>query len=322
MRWISAAAALTFMGLPGGPSAAVEHPQGAPRLADERVLLRTNRGDLVIALYPDVAPVHVAQFLKLVRLGVYDSTWFFRIEPQFVAQLSTAQSRRFPLTPEQQAAIRKLPGEFSGVPHRPGVVSMARYEADPDSAETSFSFLLARAPHLDGKYTVFGELEWGTAVLVAIAMTPRDAQHRPFRDVLVEKALVKTQAEIARMRAAGDLEQAVPLPAGARLGEPYAPDAVDHAVTAGIALMTVLSLVGFLISGRIQPHRAAAFNLLTVLTGAFFLIRESAQLARDNTLIATCVFFGMVTLFKLMNRFEGARPNAPPTTPAPPAPAA
>jgi cyclophilin family peptidyl-prolyl cis-trans isomerase len=293
------------------PLAAGEATPDSPRLADERVLLRTNRGDLVLALYPDVAPAHVAQILKLVRLGVYDSTWFFRIDPRFVVQLASAQTRRFPLTAEQQAAIRKLPAELSNLVHRPGRVSMARHDGDLNSAETSFSFLLTRAPHLDGKYTVFGELEWGNAVLVALAMSPRDAQNRPLREIIVEKALVKTAAEIDRMRAAGELQQVVPLPRDATtLGQPTA-DRADRIVMAGIGLMMLLSLLGFLAAGRIPPHRASAFSLLTILTGAFFLIRGTTPHAPGDNVLATGVFFGMVALFKLMNRFEGTRPPAP-----------
>jgi cyclophilin family peptidyl-prolyl cis-trans isomerase len=286
-----------------------------PRVADERILLRTSRGDLVLALYPDVAPKHVEQLLSLVRKGVYDSTPFFRVDPSFVVQLSNVQNRRLPLTPEQQKAVRKLPAELSKLEHRSGVLSMARADGDPDSAETSFSFLLARAAHLDGKYTIFGELEWGSAVLAALAVTPRDARNQPLEELLVEKALVKTEAEILRMRAEGELQLRVP-----HLGVGSLPQVaairIDYVRAAGLALMMLLSLFGFLLAGRIQPHRASAFCLLTILTGAFFLIREAFPGARSNSLLATAVFFGMVGLFKLMNRFEGARPPAPPPAPA------
>ena len=146
----------------------------SPRIGDERVLLRTTRGDLVLAFYPDVAPKHIAQILKLVRMGVYDSTWIQRVEPNYVVQLSNVQNRKRALSPEQLAAITKLPAEFSSVPHRTGTLSMAREPADPNSAETSFSMMLNAAPHLDGKYTVFGEVEFGMPLLSMLANEPRD----------------------------------------------------------------------------------------------------------------------------------------------------
>src|SRR5947209_17808683 len=87
---------------------------------DERVVLHTACGDLVLALYPDVAPRHAEQFLKLVRLGVYDGTYFHRIHLGFVAQNAGAFGRHAPLTPEQQSAVHKIPAEFSTIPHRRG----------------------------------------------------------------------------------------------------------------------------------------------------------------------------------------------------------
>src|SRR5262249_1517462 len=84
-----------------------------PPLAPPRIVLHTTLGDLVLALYPTVAPKHVEQVLRLVRLGVYDGTFFYRVDPSFLAQISTAQTRPQPLTPEQAAAIHPLPAEFS-----------------------------------------------------------------------------------------------------------------------------------------------------------------------------------------------------------------
>ena len=132
-----------------------------PPIADERILLRTTRGDLVVGLYDSIAPKHAAQIRNLVRLGVYDSTTIFRIEPGFVAQITNAQNRNKPLTREQSKAITAIPAEFSKLQHRAGVVSMARDDDDVNSAETSFSFVLGRAPSLDRKYTIIGELEYG-----------------------------------------------------------------------------------------------------------------------------------------------------------------
>src|SRR5215218_6002233 len=100
-------------------------PRG-PAIGDERILLRTNRGDLVVGLYDAIAPKHAAQLRKLVRLGVYDSTMIFRVEPGFVAQVTNAQNRKKALTSEQHKAITPIPAEFSKLQHRPGIVSMAR----------------------------------------------------------------------------------------------------------------------------------------------------------------------------------------------------
>lgn len=292
-----------------------------PREGDEHVLLRTTRGDLVIALFPDVAPKHVAQIVKLVRMGVYDSTWFHRVEPGFVVQLSDAQNRKMPLTSEQSSAIEKLPLELSPVPHQLGVVSMARRDGDLNSAETSFSLLLAAAPHLDGKYTIFGRLIWGDDVLAAIASAPRDRQNKPLQDILVQAALIKTGAEIDQMKAAGELRkaadvQSVPGPA-ASSGSESSPAPQSPVVSVGLVLMMTLSLVAFFLAGRLPPHRVSAFNILVILVGAFLLLRNWVPQVRGRGLWALLLFFGTVALFKLMNRFESLpRPRSPADPPA------
>ena len=97
---------------------------------------------------------------------------------------------------------------------------MARDADDINSAETSFSFVLGRARELDGKFTIFGELEWGQPLLAAIAREPRDKQNRPMNPILVEKAEVKTGAEIAQLRAGGQLKAVQPLPKPVRAPRP------------------------------------------------------------------------------------------------------
>jgi peptidyl-prolyl cis-trans isomerase B (cyclophilin B) len=184
-------------------------PKGPP-IGDERILLRTTRGDLVVGLFDTVAPKHAAQIRKLVRLGVYDSTSLFRIEPTFVIQITNAQNRKQPLTPEQHKAITHIPAEFSKIPHRKGIVSMARDTDDINSAETSFSFVMGRAAELDGKYTVIGELEFGQPLLDLIAKEPRDYWNRPLKPILIEQAQVKTGAELAQLRASQQLREAQP----------------------------------------------------------------------------------------------------------------
>src|SRR6185436_7315530 len=121
------------------------------------VVLHTIAGDVVLAFYPDAAPGHVQQILALARAGVFDTTHFFRIEPNFVAQISVAEDRTTPLTESQKGLIHKLKAELHPtLKHHRGTLSMAHADGDVDSGETSFSILLADAPHLDGQYTIFG----------------------------------------------------------------------------------------------------------------------------------------------------------------------
>jgi peptidylprolyl isomerase len=192
------------------PLARGKPPPRGPAVGDERVLLRTNRGDLVVGLYDSVAPRHAAQIRKLVRLGVYDSCSIFRVEPGYLEQLTDAPNRKEPLTSEQRKAIVPIPAEFSKLRHRAGVVSMAHDDKDINSARTSFSFMLGRAPDLDGKYTIIGEVEFGQPMLDQIAREPREWNNRPRVPVVVERAEVKSGQEINQLRSAGQLRNVQP----------------------------------------------------------------------------------------------------------------
>ncbi|MEA2570741.1 MAG: hypothetical protein QOI24_2742 [Acidobacteriota bacterium] len=141
----------------------------SPPRAEEstRVTIATTGGNFSVRLLPNLAPKTVAQFLRLVRGGVYDSVYFYRVEQNFVAQAATADDREVPLTPEQRALIVPIPLETGDLRHTRGVLSLAHGD-DPNSGETSFSILLAGAPHLDGKFTIFGVLEGGDDVLRSI----------------------------------------------------------------------------------------------------------------------------------------------------------
>ncbi len=179
------------------------------RVAKEFLLFHTVGGDILFALYPDVAPATVKQFLKLARLGVFDNTHFSRLEPRFVLQTSVAQDRLVPLTAEQKQAIHPLPGEFSKtLKHRRGMISMGRDDGKPDSAETSFSIMLGDAPHLDGQYTIFGHVEAGLDVVARLEEMPRvEGANHPVTRLTILSAHVVAQDELASV----DLHSALPV---------------------------------------------------------------------------------------------------------------
>lgn len=169
------------------------HAEG-PKLSEERVVFHTNLGDLRVAFYPEVAPKHVAQILRLVKLGVYDGAQIFRVEKNFVAQVENFDARLDALTPEQKAAAQKLPAEFSVLPHVRGELSMARFD-DPNSAETSFSIMLGAAPHLNEKYTIFGRVVGGWSTMAALDQVQIDEGNKPRTPVLILKAEVATDGQ-------------------------------------------------------------------------------------------------------------------------------
>ncbi len=140
-------------------------------LARYRAAIQTTLGPIVVEFFPDRAPNHVRNFLRLAAAGVYDGTAFHRVVRGFVVQGGYLPSRRETLDDRQMALVRDLPPEFNDTPHEKGILSMAR-AADPGSANTSFFLVTARAQSLDRQYTVFGRIVEGLSVLEQIEATP------------------------------------------------------------------------------------------------------------------------------------------------------
>jgi peptidyl-prolyl cis-trans isomerase B (cyclophilin B) len=136
-------------------------------LAAFQAVLETSLGDITVAFTPDKAPEHVRNFLRLASAGVYDGTSWHRVVKGFVVQTGHMPTRRQPLSEPQQKLVRDLKAEFNDQLHDLGTVSMARL-ADPDTANTSFFIVTARAAMLDGKYTVFGRVTSGLGVVQQI----------------------------------------------------------------------------------------------------------------------------------------------------------
>jgi peptidyl-prolyl cis-trans isomerase B (cyclophilin B) len=147
----------------------------AEELAAHRAVLETSYGPITVELFPDLAPNHVRQFLRLAASGVYDGTALHRVVPGFVIQGGHLPTRREALDDRQQGYIRTLPPEFNATVHDRGVVSMAR-GAEPDSATSSFFIVLGPSPSLDGQYTAFGRLVDGLDVVSMIESVALDGE--------------------------------------------------------------------------------------------------------------------------------------------------
>ena len=159
----------------------------AAQLAGYRAVLETTMGDVTLEFFPDRAPGHVRNFLRLAKLGVYDGTAFHRVVPGFVVQTGALSHRTTPLTQKQRPFVVNLPPEFNPTPHEAGILSMARGDA-PDSAQTSFFICLGTASSLDNKYTVFGRVADGMPVIEKLAAVPLNGEEPV------------TRVEIARVR--------------------------------------------------------------------------------------------------------------------------
>jgi peptidylprolyl isomerase/peptidyl-prolyl cis-trans isomerase B (cyclophilin B) len=143
------------------PPQADELPAYTEEANASRVRISTNKGDMVVELFPDDAPMHAAAFLKLAKAGFYDGLTFHRVEPGFVIQGGD------PDGDGTGGPGYRLKAEFNERPHVRGALAMAR-SSNPDSAGSQFYICLGDARFLDGQYTVFGQLTQGLETLDAI----------------------------------------------------------------------------------------------------------------------------------------------------------
>ncbi|MBX9664325.1 peptidylprolyl isomerase [Novosphingobium sp.] len=124
-------------------------------MADEKLVLTLDGGDVVINLRPDLAPGHVERIKELVGEGFYDGVKFHRVIPGFMAQGGCPQG-----TGMGGSSKPDLKAEFNDAPHVRGVCSMAR-TSYPHSANSQFFICFDDARFLDKQYTVWGEVESG-----------------------------------------------------------------------------------------------------------------------------------------------------------------
>jgi cyclophilin family peptidyl-prolyl cis-trans isomerase len=146
--------------------------------ANPLIAIDTDYGSMVLELYHDVAPTHVDSMLSRVREGFYDGLIFHRVIEGFMIQGGD------PTGTGAGDAGYNLKAEFSDLPHVEGTLSMARAR-DPNSASCQFFICLAPQPHLNGQYTVFGQLLDGFDTLHKIGGVPTGANDRPVRDVIM-----------------------------------------------------------------------------------------------------------------------------------------
>src|SRR5690606_28163123 len=141
-------------------------------LTKTKVKLITSRGDMVVGFRPDKAPKHVRNFIKLAKDGFYHGTYFHRVIENFMIQGGDPNTKKGATgAPGTGGPGWSVEAEFSDIPHERGVLSMARSQ-DPNSAGSQFFVMHGKAPQLDGRYSVFGQLEEGFETLDAIATSP------------------------------------------------------------------------------------------------------------------------------------------------------
>ena len=164
-----------LLGLSGAIDAAAQDAAGAAAGAaandpEPKVRLTTTLGNIDVVLFPDRAPLSVANFLRLVDDGFYDGLIFHRVIANFMIQAGGFDA---------EMNYRDVPGtvaneSFNGLKNRKFRLAMAR-QNDPDSAGAQFFINVRTNPHLDATsrqpgYSVFGEVIDGQNVVQEIEL--------------------------------------------------------------------------------------------------------------------------------------------------------
>ena len=136
---------------------------------ENTLVMQLSTGEVVIELYPQFAPKHVAQIKTLVRQDFYDGVVWHRVIDGFMAQSGDPTG-----TGRGSSDLPDIPAEFSGVPFERGVMGMAR-SASYDSANSQFFIMFDRNPSLDGLYTVVGRVIEGMENVDQIKKAAPDA---------------------------------------------------------------------------------------------------------------------------------------------------
>jgi len=128
-------------------------------------------GTIIIDLFEDVAPEHVARITALAAEGAYDDVVFHRVIDGFMAQTGDVEFGGLGMDMRYAGMGGSdqpdLPAEFSDIPFERGVIGMARSN-DPDSANSQFFIMFDAAPFLNEEYTVVGQVVDGMDVVDAI----------------------------------------------------------------------------------------------------------------------------------------------------------
>lgn len=159
------------------------------------VVMKTSMGEIEIELFEKDAPLHVANFKKLVKSGFYEGTTFHRVIAGFMIQGGDPNSKDADKTNDGQGGPGyTIPAEIKAK-HEKGSLAGARLgdAANPkrESSGSQFYIVTGEASHLDGQYTVYGKVIKGLDIAFKIEKVKTDAMDNPVEKVKIEKISFK-----------------------------------------------------------------------------------------------------------------------------------
>jgi peptidyl-prolyl cis-trans isomerase B (cyclophilin B) len=165
------------------------------------VLELKDRGEIHLALYPQLAPENVESFASRAEEGFYDGVTFHRVIKDFMIQTGDPLSRdEDPANDGRGGLDQSLTDEFSDAPFLRGVVALAN-EGREDSGGSQFFIMHQDQRGLDGRYTVLGRVTSGIHLVDDVALTETDIGarwgplHRPLEDIFIERIRIERASD-------------------------------------------------------------------------------------------------------------------------------
>jgi cyclophilin family peptidyl-prolyl cis-trans isomerase len=186
----------------GGLWDQVEYFDAEGRRLKYTALLRTELGEIEVALLPEVAPQQVTSFIALARAGYYDGLTFHasqRVEAgdKTLAYLEAGCPKGLGETGYGSVGYWLEPEIDANLVHDAGTVGAWHFAEDPDTAACRFYITLHRAPWMDGAYTIFGKVTRGLDVAEAVNKRPVVDEYpfdRPQQPVVIRQVLIQSKA--------------------------------------------------------------------------------------------------------------------------------
>ena len=150
------------------------------------VIEMENGKKMKIELYPEYAPITVANFEKLVNEGFYDGLIFHRVINGFMIQGGDPTGTGYSGSDESITGEFAANGIKNDLSHTRGVISMARSQ-NPNSASSQFFIMHQDGTYLDGNYAAFGKVVKGMEVVDAIAEAPTNSADKPLEPQVMKK---------------------------------------------------------------------------------------------------------------------------------------
>lgn len=271
------------------PAAAYTPPE-----TDPRIVITTSAGPILVALAPENAPQHVANFLTAISDHDFVGATAARVSPDFYVQMVGKVGR---------APLAGLPVERVKVGNLHGAMSI--YDSGKPGDIPTLMFVLVTSHQLDPDYTSIGFVEAGMGVLMKMASTSTVGDHQPTTAITITEIHFASPEERAKLR------QAEQTPAS------------DNG-TSLLAAIFILAFAAFIAAGisafrdRLQKQWVTSLWLMVALLSFFAVWVAIGASGHGSSAAAIVLFGGAIAMFRLMGRFERPAVLVQPSVASPP----